>query len=91
MVGSGMIYFIPVLYVELVLKADLESYKNINMVGIPNAVALMVLAWVALYTWSNHALLEEIVASGVHEGAKVPVEPLDTEGTQQGASDGSEF
>jgi len=53
--------------VETFLKADLESYKtpNLNMIGVVNAIALLILAWTTLYTWNNPDLLEQVVrASG---------------------------
>jgi len=65
--GIGLIYFVPLLYVETFLKADLESYKtpNLNMTGVVNAIALLILAWATLYTWNNPDLLEQVVrASG---------------------------
>ena len=35
------------------LSSDVESYKSLNFVGVPNAFALMLLVWIAIFTMNN--------------------------------------
>jgi hypothetical protein len=38
------------------LNADVKSYKSLQFAGIPNAFALMLLLWIALFTtWHGEA------------------------------------
>ena len=35
------------------LDASIESYKSLNFVGVPNAFALMLLVWIAIFTMQH--------------------------------------
>lgn len=68
--GVGMLYglnviaFVPVMY-TILLGADADSYDNLTFAGVPNALALMLLAWIYCYTLDN-ASEEEALANMIH-------------------------
>ncbi len=52
--GLNAITFIPLLYVKFYLGANIESYQqSISLAGIPNAIALMLLLWIILFTMEH--------------------------------------
>ena len=57
-VGFSALVFVPLMYGERILKADVESYSNLTFTGVPNAFGLMLLIWVIFFTM-EHAEVEE--------------------------------
>jgi len=57
--------FLPMIYVESILKANVESYEkqgvNFMYLGVMNALALCVLVWVLGYTMMNEEYEERMV------------------------------
>ena len=52
--GLNVITFIPLLYLKFYLGANIESYQqSISLAGIPNAIALMLLLWIILFTMEH--------------------------------------
>mmetsp|Transcript_25784 Transcript_25784/g.39610 ORF Transcript_25784/g.39610 Transcript_25784/m.39610 type:complete len:158 (-) Transcript_25784:79-552(-) len=60
--GLNVVTFLPVLYCNTYLAADTESYPNLTFAGVPNALALLLLIWIYLYT-SEYADDESQLAS----------------------------
>ena len=48
--GLNIVTFLPILYCQLILLADMDAFKNIHFVGVPNALALLILVWILGYT-----------------------------------------
>lgn len=62
--GLNIITFIPILYCQVLLLADMDSYKNLHFVGLPNALAMMMLTWI--FGFTRHYSAEELkLASAV--------------------------
>ena len=40
----------PIVYISSFLEANTDSYKQLNFAGVPNALALMLLVWLYLFT-----------------------------------------
>jgi hypothetical protein len=58
--GIGLLYYVPIWYTKIISPADLDSKGGLNgvqMTGILNSVALMVLVWITFFTWFNQDLL----------------------------------
>jgi len=51
--GLNLITFMPMFWFNSYLDANIESYKSINFVGVPNAFALMLLIWITLFTMEH--------------------------------------
>ena len=49
------------------LDADIDSYKSLNFVGVPNAFALMLLIWIIFFTFAHGE--EETSLGNVISGA----------------------
>lgn len=65
--GLSFITFTPLLYAEIFLQADSDSFKgqsNLTFVGVPNAFAWMLLIWIFFFTL-NHEEEENIFNSNV--------------------------
>lgn len=54
MFGLNVITFFPIIYLNLYLNAQQDTYKSsggsLNFVGVQNAFALMMLLWITFYT-----------------------------------------
>lgn len=48
--GLNVIIFVPIVYISSFLEANTDSYKQLNFAGVPNALALMLLVWLYLFT-----------------------------------------
>jgi hypothetical protein len=59
--GLNVITFLPIMYLNLYLNAQTDSYKGLNFVGVPNALALMMLVWIIFFTMAHE---EEEIAFG---------------------------
>ena len=44
---------VPMVWFTSYLDANIDSYKSLNFVGVPNAFALMLLIWITLFTMRN--------------------------------------
>ena len=84
--GLNVVAFVPMIYIILLLGADLDSYDNLMFVGLPNSLALLLLVWIYCYTLENAeeevALAKIIdvmwtVATGGEEEAEVESAALD--------------
>lgn len=51
--GLNVITFVPMVWFNSYLDANIESYKALNFVGVPNAFALMLLIWIAIFTMQH--------------------------------------
>jgi hypothetical protein len=63
------------------LNADVNSYKSLKFVGVPNAFALMLLFWIALFTaWHDEAeiSLGKAISDAIIT-ASVPPETTDSD------------
>ena len=65
------------------LNADLKSYKSLQFGGVPNAFALMLLLWIALFT-SRHGEAEIYLGRAISDAimtasSAVPPEMQDPE------------
>ena len=50
------------------LDANIESYKSLNFVGVPNACALMLLIWIALFTMEHGEVESSLQANLANMG-----------------------
>jgi hypothetical protein len=76
----NFIMFIPVMFVNFYLNADLDSFKGrLNFVGFFNGVSLALLIWILFFTWIHdkeegilhQALLQDVIESvdsAIHVG-----------------------
>ena len=77
----NFVMFIPVMFVNFYLNADLDSFKGrLNFTGLINGVSLAILIWILAFTWVhdkeemilNQALIQvaSVVGSGetIHPG-----------------------
>lgn len=48
--AMNMVCFLPILYCQLLLVADMDSYKNLFFAGVPNSMALCVLIWIYCFS-----------------------------------------
>mmetsp|Transcript_36774 Transcript_36774/g.75004 ORF Transcript_36774/g.75004 Transcript_36774/m.75004 type:complete len:151 (-) Transcript_36774:57-509(-) len=71
--GLNVITFVPIIYISSVLDANTDTYKNLNFVGVPNALALMLLVWLYLFTM-EHAEDEAALGAAVVQVVKTVVE-----------------
>jgi len=59
--GVLFLYFVPITYVEQFLAADVDSYKNLKAIALPNAIALLLLIWITLFTlWHGEDVLVQL-------------------------------
>lgn len=72
--GLNVIAFLPIIYLNLYLNANIESYKGMNFVGVQNALALMMLVWIIFFTMIHeeeeiafNALIQTVVKNVVNE------------------------
>ena len=72
--GLNVIAFLPIIYLNLYLNANIESYKGLNFVGVQNALALMMLVWIIFFTMIHeeeeiafNALIQTVVKTVVNE------------------------
>jgi hypothetical protein len=61
--------FLPILYLNLYLKANMDSYKAIHFVGVQNGLAVMMLVWIIFYT-----MLHEDVETAFNDALMQSVE-----------------
>ena len=53
LMGASTVIFLPIIYVEQFLKADVADYprsQNVSMVGVVQGMASMLLVWIYMYT-----------------------------------------
>mmetsp|Transcript_1891 Transcript_1891/g.1792 ORF Transcript_1891/g.1792 Transcript_1891/m.1792 type:complete len:157 (-) Transcript_1891:82-552(-) len=92
MFGINCITFIPIMYLNFILNANVDSYTSINFVGLPNAIALMLLIWIFMFTLEHEedelalvSALVNITVMGNNESAPIVIEdsftapPVETE------------
>ena len=48
--GLNLVTFLPILYCQLILVADMDAFKSIHFAGVPNALALLILMWTLGFT-----------------------------------------
>jgi len=59
--GLNLITFLPILYINLFLNANTDTFKtNLNFVGTMNGMAAMILAWTLFFTAQHEGELEEL-------------------------------
>eukprot|EP00540_Astrosyne_radiata_P018963 CAMPEP_0116867914 /NCGR_PEP_ID=MMETSP0418-20121206/26888_1 /TAXON_ID=1158023 /ORGANISM="Astrosyne radiata, Strain 13vi08-1A" /LENGTH=155 /DNA_ID=CAMNT_0004503791 /DNA_START=75 /DNA_END=542 /DNA_ORIENTATION=- len=51
--GLNVITFIPILYCQLILAADTDSYRHLTFAGVSNSLALLLLIWMYFYSVSH--------------------------------------
>ena len=62
LMGASAVMFLPLIYVEQFLKAQVSNYpSNVAMAGVVQGMAAMVLVWVTIYTMMHEDLEKEIV------------------------------
>lgn len=77
--GLNFVAFVPVVYCSTFLGADQESYNNrLLFAGVVNAVALLMLIWIYMYTL-DHEADEQILSTFL--GSDAPEVPVDTGST----------
>ena len=65
MMGCSAVMFLPLIYVEQFLKAQVNAYSaNIAVTGVVNGMASCLLVWIIFYNMNHADLLEDIVAAG---------------------------
>eukprot|EP00560_Eucampia_antarctica_P009001 CAMPEP_0197825598 /NCGR_PEP_ID=MMETSP1437-20131217/2647_1 /TAXON_ID=49252 ORGANISM="Eucampia antarctica, Strain CCMP1452" /NCGR_SAMPLE_ID=MMETSP1437 /ASSEMBLY_ACC=CAM_ASM_001096 /LENGTH=81 /DNA_ID=CAMNT_0043425653 /DNA_START=282 /DNA_END=527 /DNA_ORIENTATION=+ len=80
------------MYLNFILNANVDSYTSINFVGLPNAIALMLLIWIFMFTLEHEedelalvSALVNITVMGNNESAPIVIEdsftapPVETE------------
>ena len=53
--GLNIVTFLPMFWFRSYLGADIGSYKSLKFVGVPNAVALLLLVWISFFTMKHEA------------------------------------
>ena len=65
MMGCSAVMFLPLIYVEQFLKAQVNAYSaNIAVTGVVYGMASCLLVWIIFYNMNHADLLEDIVAAG---------------------------
>jgi hypothetical protein len=44
--GLNVVTFVPIMYCQLLLLADMDSYQSLHFAGVPNALGMLLLVWV---------------------------------------------
>ena len=78
MYGLNIITFLPILYCQLLLLADLDSFKNLHFVGVPNALAMMLLVWIFGFTRQYSAEELKLASAVVLQQILPPQDPHDS-------------
>ncbi|KAL7530385.1 hypothetical protein ACHAWF_003360 [Thalassiosira exigua] len=68
LLGLNVITFMPMFWFNTYLDADVDSYKSLNFVGVPNALALMILIWIVIFTMRHEdaeLALGKVIADAV--------------------------
>lgn len=67
----NFIMFIPVMFVNFYLHADLDSYHGrLNFTGLVNGVSLAILIWTLFFTWvheNEEGILNQALIRGVFQ------------------------
>ncbi|KAL3809500.1 hypothetical protein ACHAXA_009736 [Cyclostephanos tholiformis] len=81
MFGLNLVMFAPIVWYTSWLDADVRSYKSLQFVGVPNAFALMLLVWIAIFT-TTHEEAEKSLGRAISDAimmTSVPKIPQDSE------------
>ena len=77
----NFIMFIPVMFVNFYLNADLDSFKGkLNFTGVTQGLSLALLIWILVFTWI-HDKEEGMLSQALIHGAGDPLGPLTTVGS----------
>ncbi|KAL9184411.1 hypothetical protein ACHAXT_002497 [Thalassiosira profunda] len=79
MYGLNLIAFMPMFWFNTYLDAKVDTYKSLNFVGVPNAFALMLLIWIAIFTLRHEeaeALLAKIISDASTDADAGVTEPI---------------
>ena len=77
--GVNVIMFLPIIYLNFYLNAEIDSYKGLNFAGVQNGLALMMLIWIIFFTMLheeeemalNAAVVQSVVKAAVGEDDNV--------------------
>jgi hypothetical protein len=61
--GLNVITFIPILYCQMILLADMDAYKNLHFAGVLNALAMMILTWI--FGFTRHFSADELKMASI--------------------------
>ena len=50
----------PIIWFNSCLDANIDSYKSLNFVGVPNAFAFMLLVWIVIFTMNHEEAVESL-------------------------------
>jgi hypothetical protein len=73
--GLNLVTFLPILYCQLILVADMDAFKSIHFAGVPNALALLILTWTLGFTRHFSEQEMKFVASVVLQRVVVNHDP----------------
>ncbi|KAI2497156.1 hypothetical protein MHU86_17359 [Fragilaria crotonensis] len=79
--GLNVITFIPVLYCQMILLADMDEYKNLHFAGVLNALAMMILTWI--FGFTRHFSADELKMASMVVMQQIVVNQDPDDGLQQ--------
>ena len=68
----------PIVWYTSWLDADIKSYKSLQFAGVPNAFALMLLIWIAIFT-SSHEEAERSLGRAISDAMTMTSMPAMTQ------------
>ncbi|KAL7449682.1 hypothetical protein ACHAWC_001725 [Mediolabrus comicus] len=88
--GLNVIAFVPILWLNGYLQANIDSYKNLRFVGVVNGLAIMLLIWIVFFT-NNHEQeeksLQKIISDAIFSAETDKLETSTTEETTAGTDE----